>query len=488
MRDFIQLFVNGKPHQVTGAQALWTLSDFLRIQLGLVGTKIVCNEGDCGACSVLVGRRCQTNNELQYRSVDSCIVFMHQLDQAHVVSIEGLGEPQELSAVQKAMVDCHGSQCGYCTPGFVVAMHGLFEENEQAAMTLSDDCLRLGLSGNLCRCTGYVQIMEAGRSVSATDVQSIKEKYATAPMMSVFGSLKDSPIKIDTGEQVVFMPRTLDQACEFKAEFPSARIVGGATDIGVQHNHGRPRGDVSMCLSQVHELTEIVADDDALVIGAAATWTQILPYVDQRYPDFADVLLRFGSPQIRNLGTIGGNLANASPIADSIPFLYVVDAKLNLRSTAGTRQVSINDFYQGYKQFDLQENELIESIHCPRIDAQELKLYKISKRRDMDISTFTAAFLIGRDGDTITDARIALGGVGPTVVRTRQAEELLVGKEFSIETMRQAGKIAASEITPISDVRGSDSYRSQLAENIFVKCFHDLVDSGGRSKRPGAAV
>ena len=499
MRDFIHLFVNGNPVQVAGDKALLTLSDFLRHELGLVGTKIVCNEGDCGACSVLVGQRVDGSDEFEYRSADSCILFMHQLDQTHVVSVEGLGEPADLSPIQQAMVDCHGSQCGYCTPGFVVAMHGLFEENSsdspnngQAApldddQRLSSECLRLGLSGNLCRCTGYLQIIDAGLSVSQSQVPALNDVYPPSPMMEAFDAINEAEIEIRSEHVTVFVPTQLSEVADLKARFPTARIVSGATDVGVQHNHGRSPSSVVICLSRVAELAEIVADYDSLTIGSATTWTQILSYTDTWFPEFSKVLLRFGSPQIRNFGTIGGNLANASPIADSIPFLYVIDARLKLRSTSGIREVPINDFYQGYKQLELREDELIESICCPRLAAnQRLKLYKISKRRDMDISTFTAALLFDLDGDTITGARIALGGVGPTVLRTPKAESSLVGQSLTLDTMTQAGEIAASEITPICDVRGSITYRNQLAENVFVKCFYDLTGSNDRSDNPGA--
>ena len=493
MRDFIELFVNGKPCRVSGEKTFWTLSDYLRIELGLVGTKIVCSEGDCGGCSVLIGRRQVDSRQLHYQSADSCILFMHQLDQTHVVSIEGLGTPNELSAVQKSMIDCHGSQCGYCTPGFVVAMHGLFEEQDRACrkrdQALCEDSLRLGLSGNLCRCTGYVQIVNAGRAVSPSEVPEMNQWYPAEPMLVAFDDLDEQPIQIHSGEHHVFVPNTLQQTLDFKANNPAARIVSGATDVGVQHNHGRPRAKTTLCLSQVNELSNIVRHDDALQIGCCATWTQILPHAVELYPDFAEVLLRFGSPQIRNFGTFGGNLANASPIADSIPFLYAMDATLILLSSQGERQVPIRDFYLGYKQLDLRDNEIIASIRCPIVGKNEtLKLYKVSKRRDMDISTFTAAFLIGQQDNTITHARVAIGGAGPTVLRAPKAETAMTDQPLSLETMCRAGVIARDEITPISDVRGSDAYRYQLAENIFAKCYHDLTGSGDAPESLGAPM
>lgn len=482
MRDHVFLFINGNPVRAEGEQAFLTLSEFLRQEQGLIGTKIVCAEGDCGACSALVGRPSADRTTFAYQCIDSCIVFMHQLDQTHVISVEGLSAPEAgtLTAVQKAMVRCHSSQCGFCTPGFVVAMHALCEENfcEPSAgksQRLDEDTLRLGLTGNLCRCTGYVQILQAGKSLDAADVVRMNHRYPPLPMIERFSELADQSTKLKLGDQTVLLPCTLAEAIQMKSTHPQARIVSGATDVGVWYNHGQPSTSVSIGLGGIRELTTVMSCPNALVVGAGVTWTRLIDEFADAFPEMVSILLRFGSPQIRNIGTLGGNLVNASPIADSIPFLMAIDATLNLVSKRGPRSVAINDFYLGYKQIDLQPNELLESIVCPRLKwNQRLKLYKISKRPDMDISTFTAAILLTMDCEVITDARIALGGVGPTVLRTKTAEAFLRGKAVSIETMRAAGKIARNEISAISDVRGSEEYRQQLAENIFEKCFYDL--------------
>ena len=490
MRDYLLLHVNGMQHQVSGEHAFWTLSDFLRHSLGLVGTKIVCSEGDCGACSVLVGRLDANGHSLNYHAIDSCIAFLYQLDCTHIVSVEGLhrvtkdnqcsknderpsGDGQSLTAIQQAMVDCHGSQCGFCTPGFVTTMHAVFEECENSEP--DEEALRLGLSGNLCRCTGYVQIIEAAQSVSATDVEPINELFPPSPICDALANSQNDPLLIQADKRTVFVPRAWEDAIRIKNDHPDTRPVNGATDVGVQHNHGQAPHAKLLCLSQVRELTEIQVDNEQLVIGAGATWTHLLEALAEPFPQTVEIFSRFGSPQIRNMGTIGGNLANASPIADCIPFLYAMEAVVLLESVEGIREVPIADFFLGYKKLDLRNNEMIRNIVIPKLTPNEqLLLDKVSRRRDMDISTFTAAMRMGIDGDRIASPTIALGGVGPTVLRVYDAENCLEGESLSLKAMQAAGKATRKSIQPISDVRGSDRYRWQLAENIFLKWFHEL--------------
>ncbi len=489
MRDHFVLLVNGKRHVVAGARAALTLSAFLREELSLVGTKIVCSEGDCGACSVLVGRPSTDGDQLEYRTVDSCIVFLYQLDGCHIVTVEGLKRSGVLSNVQMSMVDHHGSQCGFCTPGFVVAMHGLVEgrqnsgkTNGEPAASLSEAELRYGLSGNLCRCTCYVQILEAGAAVNAAGGTRLRDTYPEADMLAEFAQLAEQSVLAEwhdgQQERRVFLPRTVDEAVKFKSRYPDAKIVCGATDVGVQRNHRRIDPESILCLNAVKGFDDIAEEDGCLVIGAGARWSEIERCVEHRVPEYYQILTRFGSPQIRNMGTLGGNLANASPIADSLPFHYVTDSQLGLVSVRGTRRVAVTDFYQGYKQLAMEPDELIAAVHTPLpADDELLKLYKVSKRRDMDISTVTAAVLLKLDGETIASARLALGGVGATVVRLPKAERLLAGRPFTATTMREAGCTARGEITPISDVRASAEYRSQLAENLLAKSYYDLTQN-----------
>ncbi len=502
MRDHLVFYLNGKRHTVQGPAAFATVTDFLRQTLGQTGTKVVCAEGDCGACSVLIGRPAADGQRLVYQTIDACIAFMYQLDRTHLVTIEGIKhEDGQLTPVQTAMVQGHGSQCGFCTPGFVVTLHGLFEDDVNAHPCvwahgddkpyagLSEAQLRLGLSGNLCRCTGYQQILDAGKAIDPDAVQRMNDRYPAGPMIDDFESLGEASVLIEArhfGEdRRVFLPRDLREAVAFRAANPGGKLASGTTDLGVQHSHTPPGpGNTPatiLSLSQVAGLDRVTIEGGRLITGATATWSAIERAVEGVVPEYHRILTLFGSPQVRHAGTIAGNLANASPIADSIPFHLVMDAELDLVSVRGTRTVKLNDFYLGYKKIDLADDELIATVRTPLPAAdQRLKLYKISKRRDMDISTFTAGILLTLDpggcgGQTITQARLAYGGVGPTVMRLPKTQAFLVDQPFTETTMREAGQLARTEITPLSDVRGSADFRLQLAENILVKCYHDLT-------------
>lgn len=475
MRDHVLLYINGRRHQVAGRDCFLSLSDFLRQRLGMVGTKIVCSEGDCGSCTVLVGR--PDGGRFDYRPVDSCIQWMFQLDGTHSITIEGLaGDGRGPTPIQQAMVDCHGSQCGFCTPGFVMAMTGLLEDGEPRG----EADWRAGLTGNLCRCTGYVPILDAGAALAESDATSLNERYDPAPLLADFARSARDPIAVESHQcdrvRRLFSPTTLADALLVLRDHPTAKVVAGATDVGVQLNKGSLEPDTFLDLNRVAELASVGVesgrDGATIVAGARATWTDIGAVARESLPEFYELIGIFGSPQIRHVGTIGGNIINASPIADSLPLLLVAEAELELASAEGTRTVPITGFYQGYKKFDLRPGELLVRVRIPLPEPDVmLRLVKVSRRRDLDIATFTAAVWLQLDGETIVDARLAIGACGPTVVRARRAEEFLRGRPFDEDTMQAAGDVVVGEISPISDVRGSAGYRRQLARNLLVKFY-----------------
>jgi xanthine dehydrogenase small subunit len=478
-RDKIVFFLNGERREVLGGDCFLSLSDYLRQRLGLVGTKIVCSEGDCGSCTVLVGQL--DGDELRYRPIDSCIRFMFQLDGTHVVTIEGLASGGELTPIQQAMVDCHGSQCGFCTPGFVMAMTGLCEA--AGGTSLGEDDWKHGLTGNLCRCTGYTSIIKAGVEAQC---RPLAPRPAGLPQTerTTLADLRGDTLELrgdcNGVERRAYCPTTLAEAVAFRRDYPDAKVVAGATDVGVQLNKRAIEPVAFLDLNRVAELEGARIDGQGeartIVAGARGTWTELLELCRAEVPEFAEIISVFGSPQIRHVGTIGGNIINASPIADSLPFLMAMDAEMELANSAGRRRVNINDFYQGYKKFDLRADELLASVRIPLPAADEvLRLYKVSRRRDLDISTFTAAIRMRLDGEMIADAAIAYGAVGPVVLRLRQTEQFLRRQPFSEETMRAAGDLAVEEITPISDVRGGEDYRYQLARNVLLKFYHEQV-------------
>ena len=479
MRDHILLFVNGKQNRIDGADAFRTLSDFLRGVLSHCGTKIVCSEGDCGSCSVLCGTPDFKAKKFSYKPIDSCIRFVYQLDGCNIVTVEGLTDNEvqrgSLNGVQQSMIDCHGSQCGFCTPGFVMTMTGILEDAQRP----TENDWRRGLTGNLCRCTGYSPIIDAGLKCEAQSSPPMNKCFEPAEMLKAIGGLASEEIKIESDSQTIYSPTSVDQAVAFLDQHPDAQVVAGATDVGVQFNKGYCDAKVWLDLNRVASLKSASNTGGAIVAGSGATWSDIETLIEKDLPQFHQILTWFGSPQIRNVGTIGGNIINASPIADSLPLMFVSDAELQLSGKSGTREVNINDFYQGYKKFDLRPGELLSQVRIPLPeDDEELRLYKISRRQDLDISSFTGAIKMKLSGSKIQSAAIAYGAVGPVVLRLPKTEAFLVGKELNNKTIVAAGNIAVGEITPITDVRGGDEYRFQLARNVLLKFLHEVRPEG----------
>jgi len=464
VRDFLLIHINGVPHRIAAPQAFDTLSRFLRYDQRATGTKIVCEEGDCGACTVLVGR--VENGALRYVPINSCIQFLFQLDCTHIVTVEGLARGGELTPVQDAMVRCHGAQCGYCTPGFIMAMAGMYECTSQPT---ADD-VRVALTGNLCRCTGYTPIVKA--ALEATSQPKIEQLYPSAPIVDAIAEHERDAVRIGH----FFKPSDLESAMRFKSENPKCVIVQGATDFGVWCNKRGFTAEALLSLEGVEGLGEIRHEDGALIVGGRASLADFERAVRDVVPELAPIMDRFGSPQIKNAGTLAGNIANASPIADSLPFLFVTNASLELTGLSGTRTVAISDFYLGYKKLDLKADEIITRIVIPLPSKDEtLRLYKVSKRSHLDISSFTAAMLMRRTDGRVDSIRIAYGGVAPVVLRLPKTEQFLAGKALVRETFAEAGEIARGEVAPISDVRGTRDFRFQLAENVLQRFYYDVV-------------
>lgn len=474
MRDYLLFYVNGKQHKVTGEQALMPLSSYLRYVAFATGTKVVCEEGDCGACSVLVGRL--QGDDITYRTVNSCIQYLYQLDGSHIITIEGLKQPNgDLNPVQQSMVDCHGTQCGFCTPGFVVAMCELYEREQRPCQQAIKDAL----TGNLCRCTGYQPIIEAGLNVPVEEITRLRELYPPETIRAELTAADQSEVEFVHNEHRVYIPVTVEQAVAYRAKWPGATIVAGGTDVCVNMNKRGFDPQNVLSLSRLQGMNDITIDGDTLSVGGSVTLAKLENFVREKLPQLHHLLWLFGSPQIRNAGTLAGNIANASPIADTPPAMFVLDAELELISTGGKRRVKITEFYQGYKKFDMQSHELIHRIVFRLPAANEvLKLYKVSKRKHLDISAFTAAFRISLDGDTISNIAVAYGGVAAVVKRMPELEKFLKGKPFTLDTFYLAGEVALDEITPISDVRGSKEFRNQLGRNILIKFFHEVNQAG----------
>lgn len=478
IRNEIHVFINGVEHSIGGEKAFLPLAQYLRNH-SLPGTKVVCAEGDCGACTVLVAKLKATQAEnpewSDFQTINSCIAPMYLFDLASLVTVEGLSDQDELNEVQDKMRTFHGGQCGYCTPGMVCALSSLAESSHCHGKSISEKKARNHLTGNLCRCTGYEPILQAATHVDLSKWKPLKERYLTTQQTKTFAPLLKDSLHIEAGQRRFHAPFSLAVAVDQKNQSPETRLVAGATDLGVLHNKGKSFLDNVMSLHKIAETEKIESRADGVWVGARVTLTQLENYVESTLPELSRLLRIFASPQIKNQGTLVGNVMNGSPIGDSIPALLALDAKVHLQSVDGLREVPLSQFYKAYKVFDVRPNEIATGILIP-VPGPEWKhrFFKVSLRKDLDISAVTFAASLKMDGVKITEARFAMGGVGPTVVRLPELEKSAQGRTFDEALFADLGKQVRSLIKPISDLRASDEYRLKVAENLFKKCHLEL--------------
>jgi len=484
VRAFIRLAINGEILDISGPDCFMMLADYLRKRLYLTGTKIVCAEGDCGACTILRAFQPPGGSDApKFVSVNSCITMMVQLDGCHIVTIEALADRGTLSMVQQAMVDHHGSQCGYCTPGIAMSLTGMFE----ACKAPPDvQTIKNNLTGNLCRCTGYSPIIEAAAAVEHSTYERLADRFLTTDLVAALQESAAIPIAIHTDFGQVFAPVTLAAMSGLRQKWPTATILSSGTDLGVQFNKGlRPLGDL-ISLHLLADLYKFKVTSDHMEIGARVTLEELrqlcLPYV----PEFSDLLNVFASPQIKHIATLAGNIANASPIGDTLPFLLVSDATVNLRQKGQQRTIPLKDFFIGYRKTALFSGEFIESVQILLPKAGEvLRLYKACTRKDLDISAVSAAFLlsfkenVSGAGPQINKVRLALGGVAAVPLRLLQVEEWLTGKPWTDAVQRAALEQIQVAIHPLTDVRGSGAYRRLLVTHFFRQFCLEVTRQGG---------
>ena len=476
-RNYILLYINGHRIKVQNEHAFMPLADFLRYVREETGTKIVCAEGDCGACTVLsatLRRGDSSAQKLNYLSFNSCIMPVFLLDCCSVVTVEGLTPEDsrttgELDPIQESFVDCNASQCGFCTPGFIMAAAGLYERKEYP--TARD--VQNYLTGNLCRCTGYDSIIEAGISVATSQRVLLQERYFDTQANQELIEHLDIPVKMEISELRYNAPCTLAAAVEIQNAF-QPKLIAGATDLGVQINKGYLKTQTFLDLRLIEEMYLLEETSDAVLVGAKITWETLRSFTKTSLPEFSDFLNIFASPQIKNVGTLVGNVANGSPIGDSLPYLMMAEATVHLAGIEGRRIVPMTEFYKGYKVLDMQDGELITHISIPKAQAStHIKLYKISARRDLDIACVGMACSMQLDGNRISELSVAFGGVGPVVKRLTVVEEFLKGKEVNSQNIKAAVALIRAEIAPISDVRGSKTFRITAAKNLLRKFFFE---------------
>lgn len=454
-----------------------SLLDFLRLDRRMMGTKEGCAEGDCGACTVLVGRVHQ--GELLYESVNACIRFLPSLDGCHIVTIEGLkGADGGLHPIQQAMIEFHGSQCGFCTPGIVMSLYGLWMQVPHPS-----HCeITTALQGNLCRCTGYGPIIKAAQAISnygsPTHDWLDRERRINKERLTALNDGKR--VELRNAGNMAFLPADLEDLATIRLEYPDATLIAGATDVGLWVTKHLADLEKVIYINHLDEMKQIATDGDCLTIGAGVTYSEAQSAMRAEFPHLADFWLRIGGPQVRNMGTIGGNIANGSPIGDLPPVLIALGAELILRQGKRQRRLPLEDFFIDYGKQDRETGDFVEAIRIPKSHGDQINAaYKISKRRDEDISSVCAAFRLMIEDGLITKARIALGGMAATPKRAWQAEKSLEGQVFSEDSLIMASETLSEDFSPISDWRASSIYRMKVAKNLFRQMWFDQTNSKG---------
>jgi xanthine dehydrogenase small subunit len=470
----IRFFHGGAIVEVNGAAPTRTVLDWLREDAHCTGTKEGCNEGDCGACTVVIGETASPDDAsavrgLKLKTVNSCIQFLPTLDGKALFTVEDLKTmcSGALHPVQQSMIECHGSQCGFCTPGFVMSLWSSYEHHSACASRPTRQQLADELSGNLCRCTGYRPILDAGQRMF--DLPPVE--LATLSVVQALESLKSQAPLIysaDAKGDRFHAPTTLTELATLRESLPKAQLLAGSTDVGLWVNKQfRPLGDI-IFVGEVQEMKRVHETNGELYIGAGASLESAWSALAERFASLTDVWLRFASPPIRNAGTMGGNVANGSPIGDSPPVLMSIDAQIELRKGARVRRMSLDTFYIDYMKNHMEAGEFVQGLAIPmHVTARQVRAYKISKRFDCDISALCAGLSIELEAGIVKTVRLAFGGMAATVRRGTRAEAAMLGQPWSQATVVTAKAALAEDFKPLSDMRASSAYRLQVAQNLL---------------------
>lgn len=468
-RPEIRFLLNDRPVTLSGVAATDMLLDHLRLDQRLRGTKEGCAEGDCGACTVLVGRL--GSGGLNYAPVNACIRPLATADGCHVVTVEHLrGADGGLHPVQRAMVDHHGSQCGFCTPGIVMALYALWME----APHPTEAQIERALQGNLCRCTGYAPIIRAGLAMGGygTSDPFQAERAHVADQLAEWQD--GARVEVAKGDSRAILPASVDDLAALLVEHPQARIVAGATDVGLWVTKFLVDMPMALFIGHLDGLRQITQTDDALHFGAMVSYEDARAPLLAQFPHMARFWDRIAGWQVRAMGTLGGNIANGSPIGDTPPPFIALGARLVLRRGDTRREIALEDFFLDYGKQDRAPGEFVESVILPRPSPDTLlAAYKISKRREDDISAVAAGFAFTVTDGTIRTARLAFGGMAATPKRATRTEAALTGQPFTLETLQTAAQMLPQDFTPLSDMRASADYRMRAAQNLLTRFWHE---------------
>ncbi|MBH3461786.1 xanthine dehydrogenase small subunit [Pseudomonas putida] len=467
----IQFLVNQELRNEHALDPNMTVLQYLREHLGKPGTKEGCASGDCGACTVVVGELTPDDlgqPTLRYRSLNSCLTFVSSLHGKQLISVEGLKHQGELHSVQKAMADCHGSQCGFCTPGFVMSLFALQKNSSGHDLHQAQEAL----AGNLCRCTGYRPILDAAKQSCARPCQDQFDAQQAQTIARLQTIAPQQTGELNSGDKRCLVPLTVADLADLYSSHPEARLLAGGTDLALEVTQFHKTLPVMIYVGHVAELKRIDKTSSHLEIGAATPLTDCYGALNEEYPDFGALLHRFASLQIRNQGTLGGNIGNASPIGDSPPLLIALNAQIVLRQGDRQRTLALEDYFIDYRITARQDSEFIEKILVPRASNDwTFRAYKVSKRLDDDISAVCAAFNLNIENGVVGGVRIAFGGMAAIPKRARACEAALLGKPWNQASIERACQALAEDFSPLTDFRASKEYRLLTAQNLLRKYF-----------------
>ena len=445
------------------------LLNYIRTNLKKTGTKEGCAEGGCGACTVVIGEL--KNNKVNYRAVNSCIMFLPTLQGKQLILVEDLiFKNDSLHPVQEAMVNYHGSQCGFCTPGFVMSLFAMFKNYSK----FGDNVIKDSIAGNLCRCTGYKPIIKAAKSLNNKNKidHFSKNEQNTIVLLK---EINDESIVIYNNDNKYFAPRYVQELKKILKKNINSHLLSGGTDLSLVVTKERKDISSDIYMNSIDELNYIKNNNNYIEVGATTPLIEFESYIEKYYSDFTKILKRYGSVQIRNVATISGNIATASPIGDTLPLLLSLDAKVVLKSIKKTKIIPLNNFFIDYRKTKLKKGQFIDSIRIPLFPKNIFKAYKISKRFDDDISSVCAAFNLEVINKTIKNVRIAYGGMASIPKRAKYCETILTNSSITEEIVNKAKEALEKDFKPISDMRASGKYRMEVAKNLLHKCFLEIV-------------